>query len=172
MTTQLSTTNRASYTQIQPIMNMVLDTVSERSKRDYGRALNDFLVWYQQSDQSTLNKATVNAHISALKDRGVTDSSINQRLAAIRKLALEAADNSLIDEATAQAIKRVGNIKRQGKKLGNWLSKEQAQAMLNAPDTDTIKGVRDRAILALMIGCGLRRQEVATLTIEHLQQRA
>ena len=90
-------------------------------------------------------------------------------MAAIRKLAKEAADNGLIEET--QAIGRVGNIKIQGKKLGNWLSKEQASAMLNAPDVTTIKGKRDKAILAVMLGCGLRRDEVVTLIVEHLQQR-
>ena len=158
-------------TTIGRIASMVLDTVSDRSKRDYGRALNDFMVWYAATGQAGLNKATVNAHVTYLKAQGVTASSINQRLAAIRKLAAEAADNSMIDESAAQAISRVENIKIQGKKLGNWLSREQASAMLNAPDTETIKGLRDRAILAIMLGCGLRREEVVTLTVEHLQQR-
>ena len=162
---------RTPSADIQPIVNMVLDTVSERSQRDYGRALNDFIVWYAQSDHRALNKAAVNGHIAALKERGVKPSSINQRLAAIRKLALESADNGLIDESTAQSIKRVKNIKRQGEKLGNWLSKSQAAKMINAPDVETLKGKRDRAILAVMIGCGLRREELTTLTVEHLQQR-
>ncbi len=160
-----------SSTQIQPIIDMVLDTVSERSQRDYGRALTDFIAWYQQSKHGALNKAAVNGHIATLKEQGVPASSINQRLAAIRKLALESADNGLIDESTAQSIKRVKNIKRQGEKLGNWLSKSQAAKMINAPDAETLKGKRDRAILAVMIGCGLRREELTTLTVGHLQQR-
>ncbi len=117
-----------------------------------------------------LNKAAVQAHVSALKADGVTASSINQRLAAIRKFAMEAADNGLIDESTAQAIKRVPNIKRQGRKLGNWLTKAQAEAMINALDLSTIKGLRDRALLAVAIGCGLRREEIATLHLSDLAQ--
>lgn len=155
----------------QRIVAMVLDTVSAHSKRAYGRALNEFLAWYVATGQTTLNKAVINAHVTALKARGVTDSSINQRLAAIRKLANEAADNGLIDESTAQAINRVGNIKRQGKKLGNWLTRDQAIAMFNAPDIATLKGLRDQAVLATMLGCGLRREEIVELTIAHLQQR-
>lgn len=165
------TTGNNQQNTMQRIASMVLDTVSERSQRDYGRALHDFMNWYIATGQTQLNKAAINAHVAALKAKGVTDSSINQRLAAIRKLALEAADNGLIDESAAQAIKRVGNIKVQGKKLGNWLSREQASQMLNAPDTKTAKGLRDRAILGLMLGCGLRREELTTLTVAHLQQR-
>jgi site-specific recombinase XerD len=55
--------------------------------------------------------------------------------------------------------------------LGNWLSVKQAQALLNAPDVSTRKGLRDRAILALLLGCGLRRSEVAALKVGHTQQR-
>ena len=157
---------------LQPIIDMVLNTVSERSKRDYSRALNDFMTWYVVTSQPALNKAAINAHVTALKAQGVTDSSINQRLAAIRKLAKEAADNNLIDESTAQAIGRIENIKIQGKKLGNWLTADQARQMLAKPDVSTVKGLRDRAVLALMLGCGLRREEVVKLTTEHLQQRS
>ena len=166
----------AALATVQPSINkiadMVLNTVSERSRRDYSRALNDFMTWYVVTSQPAFNKAAVNAHVTALKAQGVTDSSINQRLAAIRKLAKEAADNNLIDESTAQAIGRIENIKIQGKKLGNWLTADQARQMLAKPDISTVKGLRDRAVLALMLGCGLRREEVVKLTTEHLQQRS
>ena len=168
--TAIVTTTNGS--QIQPVIDMVLDAVqSPRTRRDYQRALTDFLTWYQSSGQSGLSKATVAAHVSALRQNGTPDSSINQRLSAIRLFAMEAADNNLIEESTAQAIKRVPNIKHKGTKLGNWLNRAQCEAMINAPDTDTLKGLRDRAILATMIGCGLRREEIVTLTVSHLQQR-
>ena len=61
--------------------------------------------------------------------------------------------------------------KSKGVPVRNWLSLRQAQAILNAPDTTTKKGLRDRAMLALLLGCGLRRSEVATLTVAHIQQR-
>lgn len=167
MTTALATVN-----QIQPIIHMVTDAVtSAHTKRAYSRALADFIAWFQQTGQPALNKAVVNAHVAALRTAGVSASSINQRLTAIRKLALEAADNGLIDQATAQAISRVAGVRSEGKRLGNWLSKEQAQALINAPDVSTVKGLRDRAMLAVLLGCGLRREECAGLRMEHIQQR-
>jgi integrase len=39
------------------------------------------------------------------------------------------------------------------------------------PDRHLLKGKRDRALLALLLACGLRRQEAVTLTLHHLQQR-
>jgi len=113
----------------------------------------------------------VNDWRASLQARGLGSSSINNRLSAIRKLATEAADNQLMPAEVAAAIGRVKGAKSQGVRLGNWLSLRQAQALLSAPDPSTVKGLRDRAILAVLLGCGLRRSEVAALTLEHIQQR-
>ena len=159
-------------TRIAPVVALVTDAVtSQHTKRAYSRALTDFMAWHRETGQHGLNKATVQAHVTALRESGVSASSINQRLTAIRKLALESADNGLIDHATAQAIGRVQGVRKEGKRLGNWLSKEQAQQLLELPDVSTVKGLRDRAILAVLLGCGLRREECAGLTVEHIQQR-
>ena len=66
---------------------------------------------------------------------------------------------------------RIKGVKSKGVRLGNWLSMRQAQTLLNTPDVTTKKGLRDRAILAVLLGCGLRRSEVAALTFGHIQQR-
>lgn len=176
-------TQTVTVTMIQPIVGMVINAVtSEHTKRAYKRALAGvpkegqdtvmgFLPWVEATGQKGFNKATVNAHIAYLRENGITASSINQRLTAIRKFALEAADNGLIDHSTAQAIGRAEGVRTEGKRLGNWLSKEQAQALISAPDVSTVKGLRDRAILAVLLGCGLRREECAGLQVEHIQQR-
>lgn len=166
--TELAVTTR----DIQPVIDLVTNAVtSHHTKRAYRRALTEFMAWYQSTGQTALNKATVQSHVSALRAAGVSASSINQRLSTLRKLARELADNGLITEATAQAIGRVESIRREGQRLGNWLTREQAQQLLLLPDVTTIKGLRDRAILAVLLGAGLRREECASLTVEHLQMR-
>jgi integrase len=92
-------------------------------------------------------------------------------MSAIRKLAAEAADNGLLAPELAQGISRVKSVKSTGIRVGNWLSQRQAQALLSAPDITTVAGLRDRAILAVLLGCGLRRSEVGALTFAHVQQR-
>lgn len=168
MTTELAVTTNG----IQPVIDLVCNAVSsDHTRRAYTRALTDFITWHRDSGQSGLTKATVAAHVQSLRDSGTSASSINQRLTAIRKLALEAADNGLIDDSMARAIARVEGIRKEGKRLGNWLTKAQAQRMLELPDVTTIKGLRDRAILAVLLGCGLRREECAGLTVAHIQLR-
>jgi site-specific recombinase XerD len=161
-----------STTRFEPIIKLVTDAVtSPHTQRAYGRALSDFLAWYQATNAHVLNKATVQAHVTYLRNQGISASSINQRLTALRKFAQEAADNGLIDDATAQAIKRADGMNIEGKRLGKWLDQKQAQSLINAPDVTTKKGLRDRAILAVLLGCGLRREEAAKLEVRHVQQR-
>jgi site-specific recombinase XerD len=71
----------------------------------------------------------------------------------------------------AAGIARVKGVRFKGVRVGNWLSLQQAQKLLNTPDVSTKKGLRDRAMLALLLGCGLRRSEVAALTLKHIQER-
>jgi len=151
---------------------LVLDSVSSPiTKRVYNMALNEFLAWFQQAPRPGFTKATVSAWRVSLEDRKLGSSSIIIRMSAIRKLAAEAADNGLLAPELAAGISRVKSAKCVGIRLGNWLSVRQAQALLNAPDTATLRGLRDRAILAVLLGCGLRRSEVAALTFAHVQQR-
>lgn len=106
-----------------------------------------------------------------LEGRHLAPSTINLRLAAVRRLAYEAADTGLLSPELAAGVRRVKGAKRVGVRLGNWLTAEQGRALLQAPDAQSLKGRRDLAILALLLGCGLRRSEVADLTMQHLQLR-
>ena len=174
-TTALTTTQGAALAasgQLDPVIGLVLDGLtSEHSRRAYGRALTDFLTWWIGQGKPPMSKATVQSYKVMLQGDGLAPSTINLRLSAIRKLAQEAADNGLVDPHLAAGIARVKGVTSGGVRMGNWLSKDQAQELLNAPDTETLKGLRDRAILAVLVGAGLRRSEAAKLTFEHVQQR-
>src|SRR6266852_6384307 len=151
---------------------LVLDSVSSPiTKRVYNMALDEFLLWFQQAPRPGFTKATVSAWRVSLEARGLGSSSIIIRMSAIRKLAVEASDNGLLAPELTAGIARVKSAKSIGIRDGNWLSLRQAQALLSAPDIATLKGLRDRAILAVLLGCGLRRSEVAALDFTHLQQR-
>src|SRR5439155_15211699 len=158
--------------QWQKLKALVLDSVSSPiTKRVYNMALEEFYNWFQQAPRPGFTKATVSAWRVSLEARGLGSSSIIIRMSAIRKLAAEAADNGLLAPELAAGIARVKSAKSVGIRTGNWLSARQAQALLNAPDITTVRGLGDRAILAVLLGCGLRRSEVAALTFAHVQQR-
>ena len=156
----------------QEIIQIVLDGLtSDNSKRSYGKALADFMTWYKAEGKPGLNKAVVQRYKAALSESKLSPSTVNLRMSAIRKLAQEAADNGFMDQTLANGVARVKGVKSQGVRVGNWLTKEQAQELITLPDLTTSKGLRDRAILSVMIGAGLRRSEVAALSFAHLQQR-
>ena len=62
-------------------------------------------------------------------------------------------------------------VRRLGVRLGNWLTAKQARTLLDSPTSATLRGKRDRAMLAVLVGCGLRRGELLGLTIEDVQLR-
>ena len=142
----------------QRLKPLVLDSVSSPiTRRVYNMALDEFFAWYDQEPRPGFSKATVSAWRVSLEARSLGSSSIIVRMSAVRKLAVEAMDNGLLAPELAAGIARVKSAKSIGVRMGNWLSLKQAQALLNAPDIATLKGLRDRAIIAVLLGCGLRR---------------
>ena len=151
---------------------LVRDSVhSQHSKRAYEAAVISFLAWYERQGAPGLTKATVQQYRAELEISGLSPSTINVRIAAIRKLAAELADNRLLDAAYAAAIAKVGGIPILGTRTGNWLTASEAETLLALPNCHTIKGLRDRALLAVLIGAGLRRSEASNLQVEYVQQR-
>jgi len=151
---------------------LALDSVtSPHSRRAYGTALNDFLAWYRAETRPPISKAVVNAYKAHLEATGLAAATINVRLSAIRKLIAEAADNGLIAPELAAGIARVRGVSRRGVRLGNWLDRRQAERLIQAPNVAKLAGKRDRALLAVLIGCGLRRSEAVRLAFDHIQQR-
>jgi len=160
-------------------INTMLAQLAPSSRRGYAGAIRDFILWLSErlpegmsplAEHISKNAIAVYRH-HLLEERGLSPATVNKHLTAIRQLALEMGDAGLISPQRAQAIKRVKGVKITGQRLGTWLDAEQAQAFLDAPDTDTKKGARDAAILALMLRCMLRRSEVASLTWGHVQER-
>jgi site-specific recombinase XerD len=144
---------------------------SPESKRGYRHAMDEFIQWYCSEPRLSFNKVVVTRFRIALENRGLAAGTINGRLAAVRRLAYEAADAGLLSPELAAGIRRVKGVKKLGVRLGNWLTADEARRLWQAPDANTLKGKRDRAILAVLLGCGLLSRELADLDFAHLQQR-
>jgi len=81
------------------------------------------------------------------------------------------ADSGLLSPELAAGIRRVKGVKQLGCRAGNWLNREQAQLLLERADEEGLRGIRDVAMIAILLGCGLRRAELAALRQEDIQVR-
>jgi site-specific recombinase XerD len=144
---------------------------SSDAQRGYRHAIDEFVDWYCSEPRLAFNRTVVLRYRSNLESRQLAPATINLRLGAVRLLAYEAADCGLLSADLTAGIRPVKGVKKLGVRLGNWLTAEQGQALWQAPDAQRLKGRRDRALLALLLACGLRRHEAVTLTLDHLQQR-
>jgi integrase len=154
---------------LKVLKSLVLDAVSSPlTKRQYEIALDRFIAW---AAGRTFAKPLVNQYRSHLEGLGFSPSTINQALSAIWRLGFEAADAGMLDPNIAAAVGRVKGVRREGIRTGNWLTKDQARKLLAVPDASTFTGKRDRALLAVLLGTGLRRNEARDLTVEHVQLR-
>ncbi len=145
----------------------VLDAVSApTTKLAYGHALDDL---FRFLAGRPLDRALLQEWKASMDT--LAPSTINVRLSAVRKLVSEARASGMLGVDEAARLTDVPNIRQQGTRLGNWLTREQARDLLTVPDRSTLKGKRDYAILALLVGCALRRQELATLDVQTIQMR-
>ena len=149
------------------VRRRVLDAVSApTTKLAYGHALDDL---FPSLAGRPLDRALLLEWRASMD--GLAPSTINVRLSAVRKLVGEALASGMLGVDEAARLTNVPNIRQSGSRLGNWLTREQARELLAVPDRSILKGKRDYAILALLVGCALRRQELATLEFATIQLR-
>ena len=104
---------------------------SPASRRVYEYAINQFIAWCCSEPRLALNRIVVVRYRMHLESRGLAANTINQQLAAVRRLAHEAADSGLLSPELAAGISRVKGVKQLGFRSGNWLSAEQVQRCSN-----------------------------------------
>jgi len=134
----------------------VLDSLTSASgQRTYEHAIREFVTWFCAEPRLAFNRTVVLRYRIHLEQRGYAPATINLRLAAVRRIAYEAAD---------------AGVRRIGVRLGNWLTPEQGRRLLKCATPSNPRELRDQAMVAMLIGCGLRRAELA-LQLESIQQR-
>jgi site-specific recombinase XerC len=150
----------------------VLNSLSSpHSRRNYKFAMEQFITWYCSEPRLALNRAVVLRFRLYLESLGLAAGTVIQRLAAVRRLAYEAADSGLLSPELAAGIRRVKGVKQLGSRLGNWLSSDQAKLLLENADGEDLSSIRDLAMMAVLLGCGLRRAELSALEVEDMEVR-
>ena len=107
---------------------------SPESQRSYRHAIDEFVGWYCSEPRLSFNKTVVTRYRIHLEDRQLAPGTTNVRLAAVRRLADEAAEAGLLSPELAAGIRRVKGSKRLGVRLGNWLTAEQARSLWQPPN--------------------------------------
>jgi site-specific recombinase XerD len=172
---EIITTSPDSLTSPNPLLQLVGEVCamlgSKTSIRLYSSQLTRFLNWVSRSGNEPLSRSLVAAYLAAERESGKTPSSLRLAKAAIMRLAAEAEVRGLISERELQGIRNIELPRSSGARLGNWLSLADAKRLRELPNPQTIAGKRDRAVFALLLGCGLRREEAASLTWDQYQTR-
>ena len=144
---------------------------SPASRRVYEYAIDQFIAWYCSEPRLAFNRIVVVRYRMHLESRGLAANTINQQLAAVRRLAHEAADAGLLSPELAAGISRVRGVKQLGFRAGNWLSAAQSFEVLQRASGDGMRAKRDYAMLAMLFGCGFRRSELVGLEMDEIQMR-
>lgn len=143
----------------------VLSLNSPSSRRNYGREVARFL-----KSGRPLTREGVQGWLVWLRQQGAGAVTRNIALAAIRLLAREAGDRGLIADRDVWAIERIKGQPVRGRKTGRWLDLAEVRALLRAA-AEGDNGIRNAALVALMVGCGLRRAEVCALEWTDIVER-
>ena len=150
------------------VMNSLM---SKSGQRSYDRAITDFVEWYCSEPRLAFNRTVVLRYRIFLEQKPYAPTTINLRLAAVRRVAFEAADSGLLSPELAAGIRRVKGVRRIGVRVGNWLTVEQSKRLLGSTSRTSLRGKRNCAMLAMLLGCGLRRGELLALQVESIQLR-
>jgi site-specific recombinase XerD len=144
---------------------------SPASRRVYEYAIDQFITWNCSEPRLAFNRIVVVRYRMYLECRNLAANTINQQLAAVRRLAHEAADAGLLSPELAAGISRVKGVKQLGFRSGNWLSAGQSSEVLRRADGESVRAKRDYAMLAMLFGCGFRRSELVGLELDVIQKR-
>jgi integrase/recombinase XerD len=136
----------------------------------YAHDLSIFQSWCRTRGlaPSELDASALTAYLEALADRGLAVSSQRRHLASLRGLARELVDEKIIERDPAPAIK----LRPHPRKLPRTLTRLDIENLIEAIDVKDPRGLRDRAMLELAYGCGLRVSELVGLQMHQVNLEA
>lgn len=153
------------------IWRVAREFISPCSQADVKHRLRLYFRWHAANCAGQpISRDTVFAYRQEMLDNGLAPRTIMVYMQAIRSMVKVALREGEISEQVADSILSVPTVTITGRRTGTWLTKEEVLALLEQPDTSALSGLRDFTVLALLVGCGMRRAEVMGLTIGHIQE--
>ena len=101
--------------------------------------MEEFIDWYCSEPRLALNRGVVLRYRLQLEDKKLAASTISVRLAAVRRLAYEAADAGLLSPELVAGIRRVKGAPQLGRRVGNWLTSAEGETLLTALESGTLR---------------------------------
>lgn len=157
---------------VPEVVEWLANIESETTREAYRKDIEQFVVMMgieHPEEFRTVKRAHVIAWRNSLKESGRGASTIRRKLSALSSL------YDYLCEKNSVSLNPVSGVKRptEGANEGHTpaLSQEQAKALLDAPPTDTTKGLRDRALIATYLFHGSRESETANLKLSDIQER-
>jgi integrase/recombinase XerD len=140
--------------------------LSRHSMEAYAHDLGIFQAWCRERQlaPSELDASALTAYLEALADRGLAVSSQRRHLASLRGLARELVDEKIIERDPAPAVK----LRPHPRKLPRTLSRIDVENLIDSIDIKNPRGLRDRAMLEIAYGCGLRVSELVGLQLHQV----
>ena len=140
----------------------------------YRFAIQRFFGWlrdYILTPGASFDRTAVLTYLATPTVQTLSASTRNAAIAALKRLARELYYKRLLPFETWRGVSDVKGEKPHSKKAPNWLTEKQLDELMRLPD-ESLHGKRDRALLAIVTGCGLRRSELCQLKVESKTQRA
>jgi integrase/recombinase XerD len=151
---------------VERALAIASSAAAPNTRRAYGTAYRAFAVFlrarYGQASVETFTVASVATWRDELTAQGLAPSSVAQRVSAVRRLAAAIGADPLVAQVRCAQVQH---------ERPNALSDLELSQLLAGPDLRTTIGIRDRAILELLARAGLRRSELARLTVADVQER-
>jgi site-specific recombinase XerD len=157
---------------VPPELEWFANIDNARTRRAYQIDLKDFMSFVgitHPSDFRLVTRAHLIAWRKDLEQRQLGGATIRRKLAALSSLFEYLCERNAVESNPVKGVKRPPVDSYEGKTPA--LGDHQARALLHAPDAETLKGKRDRAILSTLLYHGLRREELCLLKVRDLTAR-
>ncbi len=180
MSNELVSINSASLTpeqyrdlaDIPPETEWLANITNEKTRRFYKCDVVEFIAFTGLKDSSAL-RTVARSHVIAwrkdMKTRELSATTIRRKLSALSSLFDYLCERNAVLGNPVDGVKRPATNNNEGSTPA--LGDAQARRLLEAPPLDTLKGVRDRAILATLLYHGIRREELCLLRLRDVQSR-
>ena len=141
------------------------NTQSKNTLRSYEKVLRDFDDYLESESSSikSLDKITASNYIARLKENGLSNTTVKQRLSILNSFY----NYLYINEEIANPFKKI-KIPKKSKTLPDILSYEEIVKLMDSVCLEDDKGLRNKALLELMYSSGMRVSEISTLKINDI----